>query len=339
MKISSVLKPTILAMTLAATSTSFAADKIVGSGSSFIYPVMTAWAKEFNKENDVRIDYQSKGSGAGVRDMLSNVVQFAASDSAMDSDEEAKVKGGAIFLPVTAGEVVISYNLKGLKDLKLSRDVYVDIFLGEIPRWNDKRIAADNPGVKLPDSKITVVTRSDSSGTTYAFTNHLNEVSAEWKEVIGKGKSVQWPKKSNFVAAPRNDGVAATIMQTPGALGYIEYGYAKVTGQPMASLENKDGYFVAPSAETGAAALANVEWPENLVAFAPDPSGENAYPITTFSWMMLYQNNSDGTTAETMRNFAKYIVTDGQALSTKMGYIPVPDSLKANMLAAIEKIK
>ncbi|CAH0991037.1 Phosphate-binding protein PstS [Sinobacterium norvegicum] len=335
------LKPAIISLactvSLVAATTATAADKFVGSGSSFIYPLMSTWAKTYSDQHDIQIDYQSKGSGAGVRDLISGVVNFAVSDAAMNEKEEAKLAGGAVYLPVTAGEIVVSYNLNGVGELKLSRSTLVDIFMGKISRWDDAAIAADNQGVALPDQRITVVTRSDGSGSTFAFTNHLSAVSPEWNDAVGTGKSVQWAAKSNFVAAPRNDGVAATIMQTPGAIGYIEYGYAVVTKQPMAALENAAGKFVAPGPETGAAALANVQWPENLVAFAADPQGDNAYPITTFTWMMLPQQSNNPEGAAVLRDFVEYILTDGQQVAEQMGYIPVPENLKQLMRESVKQ--
>jgi len=317
-----------------------ATEKMVGSGSSFIYPVMSAWTKDFSRSHDgVQIDYQSKGSGAGVRDLISGVVNFSVSDAAMNAEEAAQVKGGVVFLPVTAGEIVLSYNLKGIDSLKLSREVYSDIFKGNITRWNDASIAVLNPGVTFPDRQITVVNRADSSGTTYAFTNHLSAIDPVWADQYGTGKSVQWPQQANFIAAPRNDGVAATIMQTPGAIGYMEYSYAAYTRQPMAKLENASGNYVTASATSGAAALANVQWPENLIAFAADPQGADAWPITTFTWMMVAKQNPSPQTAKLLREFVNYILTDGQVTAEKMGYIPVPANLKARMKQAAEHIQ
>ena len=225
--------------------------KLNGSGASFPAPLYNKWFKDYSKMTDgVRVDYQSKGSGAGIRDFINETVDFAASDAAMKDKEIAKVKKGAILLPMTAGEVVLSYNLKGVKTLKLPRDVYPAIFLGKITKWNDPKIVAANPGVKLPDQKITVVVRSDSSGTSYVYTNHLSAINAEFKEKIGAAKSPKWPTTGKIVKAPKNDGVTATIKQTPGAIGYIEYGFAKLTKSPTALLQNQKGAFVAAGGET-----------------------------------------------------------------------------------------
>ena len=209
-----------------------------------------AYTKIFNKQ--VQVDYQAKGSGAGIKDFVNKTVDFAASDAAMTDEEIASVDVGVQLLPMTAGKIVLAYNLpNGPKDLKLSREAYTKIFLGQITKWNDPVIAKANPGVTLPDTAITVVRRADSSGTTFVFTQHLSAVSEAWKNGPGSGTTVNWPSSDKFVASPKNDGVAATIKQTPGAIGYIEYGFAKITKLPMAWLENKAGKFVEPSLEAG----------------------------------------------------------------------------------------
>lgn len=308
--------------------------KLTGSGASFPFPIYGAWFKDFSKQTKgVTVDYQAKGSGAGIQDFTNNTVDFAASDAAMDDEEIAKIKQGVVLLPMTAGEIVLSYNLAGVKELQLPRDVYVDIFMGKITKWNDPKIVAANPGAKLPDENITVVARSDSSGTTYVFTGHLSAVSEEFKNTVGHGKTAQWPK--SFVKAPKNDGVTATIKQTPGAIGYIEYGYAIATKQPMAILQNKAGKFVTPGDESGKAALASAEFPTNtlpgsdtpdLRVWVSDPAGAQAYPIATFTWMLFYKDQDDGK-AKVLRDLVEYGLTKGQAIAPKMGYIPLPENV------------
>jgi phosphate transport system substrate-binding protein len=239
-----------------------AATTVNGSGASFPFPLYAKWAKDFSKKNkDARVQYQAVGSGAGIRAFIAETVDFGASDAAMKDDEISKVptEKGVVLLPMTAGQVVLSYNLPGNPELKLPRDLMTDIFLGKVDSWKDERMVAANPGVDLPDEKITVVRRSDSSGTTYVFTGHLAAVSEEFKKEVGQGKSVSWPK--SFVGAPKNDGVTAMIKQTPGAIGYIEYSYAAATKQPMAALQNKAGNYVMPGDESGKAALASAEFP------------------------------------------------------------------------------
>ena len=320
--------------------------RLTGSGASFPFPIYGSWFKDFSKQTKgVTVDYQAKGSGAGIQDFINNTVDFAASDAAMDDEEIAKVKQGVVLLPMTAGEIVLSYNLESVKELKLPRDVYVDIFMGKIEKWSDPKIAAANPGAKFPDQNITVVARSDSSGTTYVFTGHLSAVSEAFKNSVGHGKTVQWPK--SFVKAPKNDGITATIKQTPGAIGYIEYGYAIATKQPMAVLQNKAGQFVAPDEESGKAALASAEFPTSMLpgsdtpdlrVWVSDPAGAQAYPIATFTWMLFYKDQDDNK-AKVLRELVEYGLTKGQAMAPKMGYIPLPANVIEKVSQAAKLIQ
>ncbi|QFY41299.1 phosphate ABC transporter substrate-binding protein PstS [Candidatus Methylospira mobilis] len=315
--------------------------RLTGSGASFPFPLYSAWFKNYSRDHkDANIDYQAKGSGAGVLDFINRTVDFAASDAAMTPDEIAKVEGGAVLLPMTAGEIVISYNLPGNpQGLKLSRDVYPDIFLGKITRWNDARIQSANAGLKLPDLPITVVRRADSSGTTFVFTHHLGAVSPSWRQGPGAGTTVNWPSSDKIVAAPKNDGVTATIKQTPGAIGYIEYAYAVGARVEMAELQNKAGRFIRPGAESGQATLATAQLPENLIAWVQDPDGEKSYPIATFTWMLFYQRNATPAKAKILRDVVEYGLTEGQKLSTKMGYIPLPENVVSAVRVAARKIQ
>lgn len=333
----------------AMSSTAANADlKLNGSGASFPAPLYNKWFKDYSKQTDgVRIDYQSKGSGAGIQDFINETVDFAASDAAMSDSELEQVKKGTILLPMTAGEIVISYNLDGVTELKLPRDVYPEIFLGNITNWNDPKIQAANPGVKLPDQKITVVVRSDSSGTSYVFTHHLAAISDNFKETVGGSKAPNWPSAGTIVKAPKNDGVTATIKQTPGAIGYIEYGFAKLTKMPTAILENQKGSFVEAGGETGAAALASTPFPENnlpggdvpdLRAWATDPAGENAYPIATFTWLLVYKEQEDDK-AKALRDLIEYMVTTGQESAEEMGYIPLPENVIEKVRNAAQMIQ
>ena len=315
--------------------------RITGSGASFPFPLYSAWFKSFSKtQKNANIDYQAKGSGAGVLDFINRTVDFAASDAAMKPEEIAKVKGGVVLLPMTAGKIVIAYNLPGNpKELKLPRDVYPDIFLGKITKWNDPRIQSANPDLKLPDLPITVVRRADSSGTTYVFTNHLSAISPDWKNGPGAGTTVNWPGSDKIVAAPKNDGVTATIKQTPGAIGYIEYAYALGAKVPMADLQNKAGKFVRPTTESGKAALASAQLPEDLIAWVLDPEGDESYPIATFTWMLFYKENTNPKKAEVLREMVEYGLTEGQKISAKMGYIPLPENVVTAVRANVDKIQ
>src|SRR5262245_41167894 len=215
--------------------------RLIGSGASFPFPIYSAWFKDFSKQTkDVTVDYQAKGSGAGIQDFLNRTVDFAASDAAMTDEEISKVPGGVVLLPMTGGEIVLAYNLPGSpKGLKLPREVYADIFLGRITKWSDARLKAANPGVSLPDQDITVVRRADASGTTFVFTTHLGVISEDWKKGPGVGTTVNWPKSDKFVASPKNDGVSGTIKQTPGSIGYLEYAFAKFAKLEIAHLQNR----------------------------------------------------------------------------------------------------
>lgn len=316
------------------TGSAMAETNLTGSGASFPAPIYATWFKEFSRmHKDIQINYQAKGSGAGIRDFLDHTVDFAASDAAMTPEDMAKVKEGVQLLPMTAGEIVLSYNLPDVKDLKLSREAYSGIFSGTIKKWNDAKIAKANPGVKLPDTDITVVARADSSGTTFVFTQHLSAISPEFAKAPGHGTTVNWPESIKMVKAPKNDGVTATIKQTPGAIGYIEYGFAVMAKVPMAHLENKAGKFVAPGLEGGQAALANVELPENMIAWISDPAGDKSYPIATYTWMMFYKKYADPAKAEALRKMIAYCLDEGQKIADKSGYIPLP----ANVVQRVHK--
>ncbi|WP_235908921.1 phosphate ABC transporter substrate-binding protein PstS [Roseiconus nitratireducens] len=314
--------------------------KLTGSGASFPFPLYDRWFKEFSAaHDDVMVDYQAKGSGAGIKDFINGTTDFGASDAAMKDEEIAQVAKGVQLLPMTAGEVVLAYNLDGVDDLKLTRDAYVGILLGKVSKWNDPVIAKSNSGVDLPNLDITVVRRADSSGTTFVFTKHLSEISKEWADGPGTGKTVVWPESDKFIASPKNDGVTATIKQTPGAIGYIEYGYAKLTNLSMASLENKSGSFIKPSLESGQAALAKVEMPEDLRAWLPDPEGEQAYPIVTYTWLLCYKKYDDPTKAEALKELVRYCLTEGQKVSDEMGYVPLPENVVERVTKALDNIQ
>jgi phosphate transport system substrate-binding protein len=314
--------------------------RVTGSGASFPAPLYTTWFQMFSRANkDIQVTYQSKGSGAGIRDFQNEIVDFAASDAAMNDEEIAKVKRGVQLLPMTAGKVVLAYNLKGVKELKLPREVYPAIFLGKVKKWNDPAIVAANPGVKLPDQEITVVVRADSSGTTYVFSKHLSTISSEFKDSVGIGKSLNWPDAAKMVKSPKNDGVTATIKQTPGAIGYIEFGFARMAKLAMAHLQNKDGKFVAPSLESGQAALANAEIPDDMIVWLPDPAGAEAYPIATYTWMIFYKKYDDPKKAEALRKMVNYCLDEGQKIADKAGYIPLPANVIEKVRAAAANIQ
>ena len=313
--------------------------RIKGSGASFPFPLYAQWFKDFStKTNGVTVAYQPKGSGAGINDLINGAVDFAGSDAAMSNNELAKMKEGVVLLPVTAGAIAIAYNLPGVKQLKLPRDVYVDIFLGKIERWNDPRIEVANNGVKLPDLPITVVVRADSSGTTYNLTGHLSAVSEEFRNGVGQGKTVQWPSTSRLSRAPSNSGVAATIAQNPGSIGYIEYGYATLTKTPTALLENKAGKFVQVGTAAASVSLAKADFDHHLRAFVFDPPGDDSYPIVSFTWLMFPEKNNPPEKVEAIQKLIEYIVTTGQRTSKRLGYVPLPVTVIQKIREAAKQI-
>ncbi len=314
---------------------------LTAAGASFPAPLYQRWFQDFNKINPkVQINYQSTGSGAGVEQFTKGTVDFGASDTAMKDDEIAKVPAdkGVILLPMTAGSIVIGYNLADVPELKLPRDVYSEIFAGKITKWNDPKIAAANPGAKLPDQAITVVHRSDGSGTTAVFTKHLSAISPDWKSSVGDGKTVQWPKTGTFLGAKGNEGVTTQVLQTAGSLGYVEYGYAKNNNLKFASLQNKAGTFVTPNDESASEALATVPLPENLRAFIEDPEGAKSYPIVTYTWMLVPKTVADPNKAQAIEAMVEYGLTEGQKVSSELGYIPLPQSVKEKVAAAADGI-
>ena len=327
----------ISGLVLAVTAGPLAAQdtmRLTGSGATFPFPLYSAWFKAFSTKNkNITVDYQGKGSGAGIRDFINHTVDFAASDAAMTDEEISKVPGGVQLLPMTGGEIVLGYNLPGNPKLKLPRDVYAGIFLGKITKWSDAKLKAANPGVTLPDLDITVVRRADASGTTFVFTTHLSTIDEEWKRGPGVGTTVNWPKSDKFVASPKNDGVSATIKQTPGAIGYLEYAFAKFAKVEVAQLQNKAGQYVSAGGEGGPAALAGVQLPADLRAWVSDPDGPKSYPIATYTWMLFYKENKDPKKAAALRSLVEYCLSDGQKLSSQMGYIPLPE----NVVAAVRK--
>ena len=328
------------ALALASSASALAQEKIrlTGSGASFPAPLYLAWFKDLNKKNpNLTVDYQPKGSGAGVQDFLNKTVDFAASDSAMTKEDLAKVPEGVQLLPMTAGEIVLAYNLPGNpKGVRLPRDVYSSIFLGKINRWNDARITAANPGVSLPDLPITVVVRADSSGTTAVFSKHLAAINDEFRKTLGEGNTVNWPASDKFIKSPKNDGVTATVRQTPGAIGYIEYAFAKLAKVDYALLQNKAGQYVG--AGSGGETLAGVKLPQDMIAWLPDPDGAKAYPITSYTWM-IFRKSNDPRKAQALRDMVEYGLTHGQKMADAMGYIPLPAKVVEQVRTAAATIK
>jgi phosphate transport system substrate-binding protein len=324
MKPISLITIAIAAAGAAIVASSASAQQLSGAGATFPAPLYQRWAVEYNKLHPkVQVNYQSVGSGAGVKQFMQGTVDFAASDAAMSDEEIAKAKQGVVMLP-------------DVKDLKLSRDAYVGIFLGTVKKWNDPAIAKENSGVTLPDMPINVATRSDGSGTTFVFTKHLAAISKDFADEVGTDKSVTWPVGAG---GKGNEGVTALIKQTPGTIGYVEYGYAVNNGLSMASLQNKAGNFVKPTDASGAATLAHVEFPENLRIWPEDPTGNEDYPIATFTWLLLYKKYSDADKLKALKEFVTYGLVEGQKFSAELGYIPLPAAVVEKSKAALSTVQ
>jgi phosphate transport system substrate-binding protein len=315
-----------------------AATQLQGAGATFPAPLYQRWIAEYTKGNpDVQINYQGVGSGAGIKQFTQNLVAFGASDAAMKDEEIAAVKQGVVLIPATAGSIVLAYNLPGVENLKLSREAYVGIFLGKITKWNDPAIAKTNAGVNLPNLAVTVCERSDGSGTNFVFTKHLSAISPEFKDQVGEGTSVTWP---TGVAGKGNDGVTALIKQNKGAIGYVEYGYAKNNKLSFAALQNKAGEFVTATTASGAATLATTQFPANLLrAWPSDPEGKEAYPISTFTWLLLYKKYDNTQAAEAVKKFVNYGLTEGQKFAEELGYIPLPKEVIDKNLEALKTVQ
>lgn len=312
---------------------------LTGAGASFPAPIYQRWAAEINSQFGAEINYQSVGSGAGKEQFSQEVVDFGASDVAMADDEMDGVDRGVILLPMTAGGIVLGYNLEadGIESgLNLTRETYINILLGNISNWSDPAIADANPDVDLPDLPITVVHRSDGSGTTGVFTAHLSAISEDWADQVGNGTTVEWPAEGS-IGAKGNEGITAQIRQTDGSIGYLEYGYAANNGVTFAALENASGNFILPDAESTAATLAAVELPENLRAFITDPEGDESYPIVTYTWMLMYEEYDEETGAQ-IEAMVEYGLNEGQSFAEELGYVPLPENVRQRVAEAADGI-
>ncbi len=320
------------------------AQLLKGAGSTFDAPIFNRWFMLYRQAHpDTYIKYAAVGSGEGIQRFIGNNVDekdrvdFGASDAAMNDSQIAQANSDVLMVPVTAGCVVLAYNVPGLNaELRLSRKAYVGIFLGEITNWNDPIIAAANPGVKLPNLTIVTAVRQEGSGTTYAFTRNLDAISDQWRAKYGPGTLINWP--GNAMRAKGNEGVAGLVEKSIGSIGYMEYGFARRLGLDYATLENKDGKYVKASEQSCSAALANAEMPENLRLFVPDPSGPDSYPIATFSWVLLRRSYPDAKTADALKGLFQWSLQDGQRYAGELGYVPLPQSVAQKALAAVNSI-
>lgn len=316
--------------------------QLSGAGATFPEPLYQDWFRRYNaQQSETEVVYEGVGSGEGIRRFIEEVIDFGASDSAMSDEQIAAVDRGVKLIPATAGMVVLAYNLPGVEgELRLPRDVYVDIFLGKIWRWDDPRIVAANPDLDLPSRLIQTVVRRDSSGTTFAFTNHLSMISETWRdEGPGTGSILDWP--GGAMTANGNEGVAHRIRISHGSIGYIEYYFASRLGLPIAALENRAGHFVLPDAESGQRTLeiaAEAGLPPDLRLFVPDPEGADAYPITSLSWLLLYGSYPEPERGAALQALISWGLNEGQEIAGTMGYIPLPDNILAAATEALATI-
>ncbi len=318
-----------------------AAQDLTGAGATFPYPIYSKWFADYATKTGVKINYQSIGSGGGIRQLTEGTVDFGASDAPMSDAELAKLKGPVMHIPTVLGAVVLTYNLPEVKpQLKLTGDVIADIFLGKITKWNDARISALNKGVSIPATDILVVHRSDGSGTTYIFSDYLAAVSPAWATAPGKGKELQWPVG---LGGKGNEGVAGQVKQLPGAIGYVELVYAKQNKLTYAMLKNADGEFVEPTIEsvTAAAAAAAAKLPANTdyrISIV-NAAGKGAYPISSFTYLLVYTNQADAAKGKKLVDFIRWALTDGEKTAAALDYAPLPASMITMLQKRLAEIK
>ncbi|HEY1252795.1 MAG TPA: phosphate ABC transporter substrate-binding protein PstS [Thermoanaerobaculia bacterium] len=314
--------------------------QINGAGATFPYPIYSKWFAEYNKLHpEVAINYQSIGSGGGIRQLTNQTVFFGASDGPMTTEQLQAAPGPVMHLPTVLGAVVPIYNIEGVTgELKFTGKVIADIIMGKITKWNDNAITALNPGAKLPATDITVAHRSDGSGTTYIFVDYLSKISPEFKKTIGIATAVNWPVG---VGGKGNEGVAGLVKQTPGSFGYVELIYALQNKISYGSVQNMEGEFVSASLQgvTACAQVAAKNMPADFRVSITNAPGKGVYPISSFTWMLLYTSPSDRQRSKIMVDFMKWALTDGQKYAADLGYAPLPQEVVAMELEAIKKIK
>ena len=309
-------------------------NEIIGAGATFPYPFYSKVFDVYNKEKGIKVNYQSIGSGGGIKQLQNKTVDFGASDAPMTDEELSKSPAAIVHIPTSLGAVVITYNLPGNPTLKFTPEVLADIFLGKINKWNDNSIAAINPGVKLPDLAISVVHRSDGSGTTYIFSDYLSKINATWKTKPGTGKSLDWPVG---LGAKGNEGVSGLVKQTPGSIGYVELVYALQNKMPAAMLKNKAGNFVAASLQSSSVAAA-IDLPADMRVSLTNTDSPEGYPISSFTYLLLYKDQSydkrSEASAKATIDLVNYLIHDGQKYAESLGYAPLP----ATAVAKAEEI-
>ena len=320
----------IVAFTFSLSSQNLKGVELTGSGATFPEPLYKKMFDEYNKSTGAKVNYQGIGSGGGIKQLTEKVTDFGGTDAFMSDAEMKKTGADIIHIPTCIGAVVVTYNLPGNPKLKMSSEVIADIFLGKIVKWNDPKIVAENTGVKLPDLKISTVHRSDGSGTTFVFTDYLSKVSKEWKEKVGTDKSPKW---LTGLGGKGNPGVAGLVTQIPGSVGYVELIYALQNKMAFADVKNKSGNYVTPSLKTSSLS-ADIALPDDTRISITDTDSKDGYPISSFTWLILYKeqnyNNRTETNAKAVTNLAWWVIHEGQKYPEKLDYAPLPK-------AAVEK--
>jgi phosphate transport system substrate-binding protein len=313
-----------LGASLAWAGTGFAQD-VTGAGATFPAPIYAKWADAYNKETGARINYQSVGSGAGIRQIKGKTVDFGASDMPLTDADLAK--DGLIQFPTVIGGVVPVVNIKGIApgQIKLTGEVLGDIYLGKITKWNDPALTALNPGVPLPDAAIAAVRRADGSGTTFIFTNYLSKVNPEWKAKVGEGTAVNWPTGAG---GKGNEGVAAFVQRLPNSIGYVEYAYVKQNKMTYTLMKNKDGNFVAPNDSAFKAAAAGADWNKTFYQITTEQPGKDSWPLTNPTYILMYKTQDKPASATNALKFFDWAFAKGDQMADDLDYVPLPDTVK-----------
>jgi phosphate transport system substrate-binding protein len=328
-----------LALAAAMIGSASAETNLNGAGATFPNPIYQKWFSEYhNSHKDVQINYQSIGSGGGIAQLTSGTVDFGASDGPMTDEQLSKISGKVLHIPTVLGGVVPTYNVNGVTgELKFTGDVLADIFLGNIKKWNDPRLAKANSGVKFPDEDIVVVHRSEGSGTTYIFTDYLSKVSPTWKDKVGKGTSVNWPAG---LGGKGNEGVSGMVKQTEGSIGYVELIYAISNQMAYGSVQNAAGSFVKASLDSVTAAAASVkDMPDDFRVSITNAPGKEAYPISSFTWLLVPAEWADANKEKAFVDFLTFMVDKGQTMTAALQYAPLPKNVAAKVKVRIKEIK
>jgi phosphate transport system substrate-binding protein len=326
-----------LMMCVALLSALASAQSLNAAGATFPYPMYSKWFSEYNKKHsNVQINYQSIGSGGGIRQVLAGTVDFGASDGPMTDEQLSQAKGKILHIPTVLGAVVPAYNVPGVTgEIKFTPDALAGIYLGKITTWNDAAIAKANPGVNLPAQPIVVVHRSDGSGTTFIFTDYLSSASSDWKNSVGKGTSVKWPVG---LGGKGNEGVAGMVRQMQGSIGYVELIYAVQNNISYGSVQNKSGAFIKASLDSTTAAAASVKMPPDYRVSIVNSPGKSAYPIASFTWLLIPEQSKDAAKGKVISDFLNWMLDDGQKMTAQLSYAPLPAEVASKVKATVKQV-